>query len=49
MSPQKFDQCVKDGGRVRTITLKGGRHVPICYPKGGGAGIAGEVKHSKKK
>ncbi|KKN00161.1 hypothetical protein LCGC14_1140550 [marine sediment metagenome] len=47
--PVAFDKCVADKGRVRTITLKGGRFMPICYPKGGGAGIAGEVKHSKKK
>ncbi len=49
MSPQAFDKCVADKGRVRTITLKGGRHMPICYPKGGGSSIAGEVKKTKGK
>lgn len=44
MSPQKFDDCVADGGRVRTKTLSDGRYIHLCFPKGGGPGIAGEVK-----
>ena len=47
--PAEFDACQKAGGRIRTITLKGGRHMPICYPKGGGSSIAGEVKQTKGK
>jgi len=41
--PQAFDNCVKAGGRVRRKTLSDGRYVNICFPKGGGQGIAGEV------
>lgn len=46
MSPQAFEKCVKEGGRVRRKTLSDGRYINLCYPKGGGAGIAGEV-HEK--
>jgi hypothetical protein len=42
--PADFDKCVSNGGRVRTKTLKGGRYIHICFPKGGGPSIAGEVK-----
>ncbi len=42
--PKEFDNCVKAGGRVRTKTLKGDKYLHICFPKGGGPGIAGEVK-----
>ncbi len=47
MSPQKFDACVSGGGRVRRKTLSDGRYINICFPKGGGAGIAGEVHEAK--
>lgn len=42
--PEKFDQCVDDGGRVKTKKLKGGKYIHLCFPKGGGPAIAGEVK-----
>lgn len=45
--PVKFDACVSGGGRVRTKTLSGGRFLHICFPKGGGPGVAGEVKTKK--
>ena len=45
--PASFTKCVNDGGRVRTITLKGGRYMPICYKDG--KSHAGEIKHSKDK
>jgi len=45
MSPQAFDKCVADGGRVRTITLKGKRYMRICYLNG--KSHAGEVKTKK--
>jgi hypothetical protein len=32
--PKDFDQCVKAGGRVRTIEPKKGRYIHLCY-KGG--------------
>ncbi len=46
MSPKAFEDCVKGGGRVRTKTLSDGRYIRICFPKGGGPGIVGEV-HEK--
>jgi hypothetical protein len=42
--PAEFDACVKDGGRVRTKTIKGGKYIHICFPKGGGPSVSGEVK-----
>lgn len=47
--PADFDKCVKDGGRVRTKTLKDGKYIKICFPKGGGPSVAGEVKTAEKK
>lgn len=46
--PQAFDACVKGGGRVRTIKIKGGRYMHVCFPKGGGKSVAGEVKTKEK-
>ena len=49
--PKTFTRCVKQGGRVRTIKPKGKgdrTYVPICYPKGGGSPVSGEVKKRKK-
>lgn len=43
--PQAFDSCVKQGGRVRTKTLSGGRYMHICFLKG--KSYAGEVKTTK--
>jgi len=45
--PKEFDNCVKNGGRVRRKTLSGGRYINICYPRGGGNSVSGEV-HEKK-
>ncbi len=42
MSPQPFDKCVSDGGRVRTKTLEGNKFMRICFIKG--KSFAGEVK-----
>jgi len=46
MSPQAFDKCVAEKGRVRTITLKGGKYMRICYDKAGKS-HAGEIKTTK--
>src|SRR3990167_453061 len=43
--PAAFDACVKNGGRVRTKKVKGG-YIRVCFPKGGGPGIGGEM-HKK--
>ena len=45
--PESFDKCVNEGGRVRTIKLKGGRYMRICYLNG--KSHAGEVKTKAKK
>ena len=47
--PAKFDACVKGGGRVRTKKMSGGRYMHLCFPKGGGSSVAGEVKTKEKK
>jgi len=45
--PEKFDQCVADGGRVRTMKVKGGRYMRICFDKAGKS-HASEVRKSKE-
>ena len=45
--PKDFDKCVKDGGKVRTKKLKGGKYIHICYDKNGKS-HAGEVKENLK-
>jgi len=46
--PAAFNRCVAGGGRVRTIKPKAGVYIHICYPKGGGSPVRGEVKHNKR-
>ena len=48
MPPKEFNSCLEAGGKVRTKTLKGGKFIHICIPKGGGASVAGEVKTKSK-
>jgi putative hemolysin len=43
--PQDFTECVKNGGKVRTIQLKGGKYMHVCYDKNGSH--SGEVKEKK--
>lgn len=43
-----FEECVKNGGKVRRKNLKGNRYITICYDKNGKS-HAGEVKVNKKK
>lgn len=45
MAPQAFENCVKNGGRVRTKTLSGGRYQRICFKDG--KSYAGEIKTKK--
>lgn len=45
--PKAFEQCVENGGRVRTKKLSGDRYMYICYLKG--KSYAGEVHKKKKK
>ncbi len=44
--PAGFTKCVDEGGRVRTIKLKGGKYLHVCYDKKG-KGHSGEVKKKK--
>lgn len=48
--PKAFTKCVNNGGRVRTISVKGGqKYLRVCFPKGGGPSVSGEVKKKKGK
>lgn len=47
MAPVAFDSCVAGGGRVRTMSVGKDKYLHICYPKGGGPSVAGEVKTKK--
>ncbi len=42
-----FEKCVDNGGRVRTITLKNGKYMHVCYLKG--KSYPGEVKKKEDK
>ena len=48
--PKEFDDCVKNGGKVRTKKLEADKYMHICFI--GGKSYAGEVKtkipHYKK-
>lgn len=44
--PKEFDDCVKNGGRVRTKNLKNGRYMKICYDKEGNS-HPGEIRKKK--
>jgi hypothetical protein len=44
--PKNFDNCVKNGGRVRTKKLPNGKYMRICFL--GGKSYAGEVKTKKE-
>ena len=43
MSPQDFEKCVAEGGRVRTKQLSDGRYIHLCWDKAGKS-HAGEVR-----
>lgn len=45
--PGPFNSCVKQGGRVRTKKLGGGKYIHICFKDG--KSFAGEVKTKKSK
>ncbi len=45
--PKAFEKAVREGARVRTKKLSGGRYMHIAFK--GGKSYAGEVKHKKKK
>lgn len=43
--PKAFEKCRKNGGRIRTKKLSGGKYIHICYLDG--KSYAGEVKTKK--
>lgn len=45
--PKAFNECVKNGGKVRTKKLSNGKYMHVCYL--GGKSYAGHVKTKKKK
>ena len=45
--PKAFNQCVKNGGRVRTLKLGGNKYRHVCYL--GGKKFLGHIKTKKKK
>jgi len=47
--PKAFTDCIKNGGRVRTKSLPNNQYIHICFPKGGGSSISGEMKTAQKK
>jgi putative hemolysin len=42
MAPQAFDNCRKSGGKIRTLTLKGGKYMHVCILNG--KSYRGEIK-----
>ena len=46
--PKAFDDCVAGGGRVRTKRVNAKQYIRICWPKGGGKSVSGEVRNYKK-
>lgn len=47
--PAQFDRAVKEGGKVRTISLPGGKYLHIVKDPHTGKWIEGEVKKKKGK
>lgn len=46
--PAAFDACYKNGGKVITKKVNAKQYIHVCYPKGGGSPVSGEVKSYKK-
>lgn len=45
--PKGFDECVANGGKIRTIVPKKGKYLHTCYLNG--KSYSGEVKTKEKK
>lgn len=43
--PAGFNTCYKNGGKIKTKTMPGGRYMLICYI--GGKSYPGEIKKRK--
>lgn len=46
LSPKSFNDCVKNGGKIKTKQLKGNKYIHICYDKNGNS-YSGEIKVRK--
>jgi hypothetical protein len=44
--PAEFDKCKKDGGKIRTKSLSGGKYIHLCILNG--KSVGGEVREAKK-
>ena len=40
--PKDFDACRKNGGKIKTVELKGGKYIHVCFLNG--KSYKGEVK-----
>ena len=47
--PDAFARCERRGGKIRTIRPRSDIYIKVCYPKGGGSPVHGEVHHTKEK
>ena len=47
--PAQFDRAVREGGKVRTLSLPGGKYIHIVKDPTTGKWIRGEVKQKQKK
>lgn len=45
--PKVFDDCVAKGGKVRTISMGGGKYRHVCYGPKGSKPALGYVKKAK--
>ena len=45
--PELFEQCIADGGKVRTINPKQGKYMHVCFING--KSYNGEVHKTKEK
>lgn len=43
--PEKFNACIREGGKVVRIKPRKNVFLNVCYPKGGGKAVAGETHH----
>lgn len=43
--PREFENCVKNGGKIRTKKLPNGKYIKLCFLRG--QSFSGEV-HTKK-
>jgi hypothetical protein len=46
--PEAFTRCERRGGRIRTIKPRPDVYIKVCYPKGGGSPVHGEVHRTEE-